>query len=51
MQEKSSRLARDEVCAVQLDPTLDELAALSRAYHRASVVIDQYAAEPIRPRI
>ena len=33
---------------VQLDPTLDEIAALSRAYHRATVIIDQDAAEPIR---
>jgi hypothetical protein len=33
---------------VQLDPTLDEIAALSRANQRATVVIDQYAAEPIR---
>ncbi|HEV8546199.1 MAG TPA: hypothetical protein VGQ64_07880 [Candidatus Limnocylindrales bacterium] len=32
---------------VQLDPTLDEIADLARVY-RAPVVIDQYAAEPIR---
>jgi hypothetical protein len=33
---------------VQLDPTLDEIAALSRTYRRAPVLIDQFAAEPIR---
>lgn len=33
---------------VQVDPTLDEIAALSKAYHGAKVLIDQYAAEPIR---
>jgi hypothetical protein len=33
---------------VQVDPTLDEIAGLSRSYNRASVLIDQYAAEPIR---
>ncbi len=33
---------------VQLEPTLDEIAALSVAYGKAPVVIDQYSAEPIR---
>jgi hypothetical protein len=33
---------------VQVDPTLDEIAALSRLYNTAPVLIDQYAAEPIR---
>ena len=33
---------------VLLGPTLDAVAELSRVYHHAPVVIDQYAAEPIR---
>jgi hypothetical protein len=33
---------------VQVDPTLDAIAALSQEYLRAPVIIDQYAAEPIR---
>ncbi len=33
---------------VNVDDTLDEIAALSRGYGRAPVLIDQYAAEPIR---
>jgi hypothetical protein len=33
---------------VPVDGTLDELAAMSRAYHDAPAVIDQFAAEPVR---
>jgi hypothetical protein len=33
---------------LEFDPTLDAIAALSAGYNRADVVIDQYAAEPIR---
>lgn len=32
---------------VPLDPTLDAIAELTRTYHRADVVIDQYSAQPI----
>lgn len=54
--EPAGRLVVDLVTAwrgskarpVQLDPTLDEIADLARAYNGASVVIDQYSAEPIR---
>lgn len=33
---------------VQVDPVLDEIAAMSVAYGYAAVLIDQYAAQPIR---
>jgi hypothetical protein len=33
---------------VAIDPTLDEITAISEAYGRAAVVIDQFAAEAIR---
>jgi hypothetical protein len=33
---------------VRIDPTLDQIAELARAYGGAPVVTDQYAAEPIR---
>jgi hypothetical protein len=33
---------------VQIDRTLDEIAAISQAYYGARCLIDQYAAEPIR---
>jgi hypothetical protein len=33
---------------VQIEPTLDAIAELSRDYNRAPVVIDQFASEPIR---
>ena len=33
---------------VAIDPTLDEITAIAEAYGRAAVVIDQFAAEPIR---
>ncbi len=33
---------------VQIDATLDELADMARAYNRATILIDQFAAEPIR---
>jgi hypothetical protein len=33
---------------VQIEPTLDAIAELSREYNRAPVVTDQFASEPIR---
>ena len=54
--EPSGRIVVDRVIGwrgtsarpVALGPTLDQVAELGRAYHGAAVLIDQYAAEPIR---
>jgi hypothetical protein len=54
--EDSGRIVVDRIEAwrgsrakpVQIDQTLDEVAALAGGYNRAAIVTDQYSAEPIR---